>query len=161
MKAIHRIALGLLLLADGCSRTPPYQGRTVAQLQEMLDNPDTTVQANGALGLSQHGPEALPAAARLAELLQSPARLVRQNAALALARIGPEGDAVAALTEALDDPDWPVRRQAALALGEYGPAAVSAIPALTRRTRDPESVVQKAALQARDRVRASKKAGTP
>jgi HEAT repeat protein len=159
MKATHRVALGLLLLAVGCSRVPPYQGRTVEQLQQMLDDPDSTVQASGALGLSQHGPEALPAAARLAELLHSPAGLVRQNAALALARIGPEGDAVAALTEALDDTDWPVRRQAALALGEYGPAAASAIPGLTRRARDPEPLVQKAALQALERVRVPKKPG--
>jgi HEAT repeat protein len=142
-------------LAPGCGKPAlPHEGKSVAQLERMLQDADPVVQAQGALGLSEHGPAAKGAAPALAELLHSPHSVVRQNAALALGKIGPEArEAVPALTEALDDADWTVRRQAATALGEIGPDARDALPALDKRARDPDPLVRKAAQAAREKIR--------
>jgi HEAT repeat protein len=142
------------VLAPGCSHKPPYEGRSVADLQRMLDDPNPTVRVQGAQGLSEHGAEARPAAPALAKALQSSDALLRQHAALALGAIGPDArDAVPALTGALDDPEWSVRRQAALALGEFGPAARPAAAALHRlKTGDPNGLVRKAAEQALPKI---------
>src|SRR5919204_4327625 len=121
-KAVRGLSRALVLLTavlPGCGRSPPYEGKTVTQLERMLHDPSPRAQAQGAYGLSLKGPEALPAAPALADLLDSPDPLVRQHAALALGKIGPEAHAaVPALTKALGDPEWTVRRHAALALGE-------------------------------------------
>jgi HEAT repeat protein len=146
------VALLLSLLVAGCGKKPPYEGRSVAELERMLDDPDPQVQAQGAFGLGRHGAEAAPAVPALARSLRSPEVLVRQQAALALGEIGAAGEAVPALAGALSDSEWSVRRQAAVALGQIGPAAVAAEPDLRRCRRDPHTLVRKAAEEAIARI---------
>jgi HEAT repeat protein len=145
----------LLLTAVGCG-TParPYEGKSVAQLERMLDDSDPAVQVQGAFGLAQHGSEAKDAIPALAKALTSKETLVRQNVALALGKIGPDAkDAVPALVDALNDPEWSVRRQAAMALGEIGPDARAALPALEKQARDTHQLVRQAAEEARKKIR--------
>jgi hypothetical protein len=145
-------ALALALLG-GCGRgKPAYEGKSVAELERMLDDPSPTVQAQGAFGLARHGAEARPAAPALRRALKSPDALVRQQAAVALGQVGAE-EAVPALAEALRDPEWAVRRQAAVALGQVGPPARAAEAALRRCERDPNTVVRKAAREALGKIK--------
>src|SRR5437879_2642207 len=73
----------LLLTAFGCGKpAPPYEGKSVAQLQKLLDDPDPAVQVQGAFGLSQRGAEAKEAVPALTRALNSQETLVRQNVAL-------------------------------------------------------------------------------
>jgi HEAT repeat protein len=142
-------AAWLAVLVIGCgSGGPPHQGKTPAQLQQMLTSPDPVLRQHGALGLSQAGPAAREAVPALATALSDDVVGVRQNAALALERLGPEASGAApALTRALNDKEWMVRRQAALALGALGDG--SAKPLLTNLARrDPHGLVRKAAAQA-------------
>src|SRR5262245_6340164 len=150
----------LLLLIAGCSHKPPYEGRSVAELERMLDDPDTNVQVQGAYGLGLHGAEAAPAVPALVRSLRSPSPLVRQNAALALGEIGVAGEAVPALAAALADSEWTVRRQAAIALGQIGQAAHSAEADLRRCQRDPHSQVRKAVEDALVKIGAIQPAGS-
>src|SRR5215472_16633891 len=117
MRALRRALLlaGLVALASCSGKTRlPHEGKSVAELQRMLEDADPAVQAQGALGLSQHGAEAGAAVERLAELLASPDAVVRQHAALALGKIGSEARAaVPALIKGLSDGEWAVRRQTA------------------------------------------------
>lgn len=140
------LTAGLLLC--GCGRRGlPHENRTVGELRRMLDGRDARAQAQAALGLSLHGPEARDAVPRLAELLGSSDALVRQQAALALGKVGPEArEAAPALQKALAHEDWALRRQAALALGGLGDAA--ARPALEKLRRDPNKLVRQAAAEA-------------
>ena len=142
------------VLALGCAHKPPYEGRSVAELERMLDDSNPTVRVQGAQGLSEHGAEARPAVPALAKALQSSDALLRQHAALALGAIGPDArDAVPALTTSLDDPEWSIRRQAVLALGQIGSAARSAVDALHRlRAGDPNSLVRRAVEQALPKI---------
>ena len=39
-----------LALAAGCARKPPYEGRRVAELEKMLDDPKPTVRVQGCRG---------------------------------------------------------------------------------------------------------------
>ena len=48
---LQRAALLLLFLAAvGCAYKPPYEGRTVADLEKMLDDPKPTVRVQGRRG---------------------------------------------------------------------------------------------------------------
>ena len=142
---------GLLLLvvclaAVGCrAKAPPYEGKTVAELDKMLKSSDPVAQAQGAFGLSLLGPEARGATPALIEALKNSDAAVRHVAALALGRIGPDArEAVPVLSEALRDSEWPVRREAALALGEIGPGAQSAVGPLQEARQDSDPLVQAA-----------------
>jgi hypothetical protein len=148
-----------LLFCVACGdRRLPHEGKSVSELERMLHDADTNVQCQGALGLSLHGPAALPALPALKDLLHSPAALVRQNATLALGKIGPPArEAVPDLTDLLSDKEWAVRRQAALALGEIGPEAKTALPALEKLGRDANEEVRKAAKQSVGKIRAETK----
>src|SRR5207249_4965598 len=135
--------VGITLLVvglAGCGKASlPHEGKSVAQLRRMLDDAQPRVQAQGALGLSLHGPEAREAVPRLTDLLASADSLVRQQAALALGKIGPDARAaVPALEGTLGDADWAVRRQAALALGGIGEGASR--KALEKLKRDPNTL---------------------
>ena len=143
-----------LTLAPGCARKPPYEGRTVAELEKMLDDPSPTVRVQGAQGLSLHGPEARPAVPALTQALRSSDALLRTQAALALGAVGPEAsESVPDLTTCLNDPEWSVRRQAALALGAIGPDARAAVPLLRRlQAGDPNGLVRKAVGQALPKI---------
>ncbi|HZV07464.1 MAG TPA: HEAT repeat domain-containing protein [Gemmataceae bacterium] len=144
----------LLAFLSGCGRRPPYAGRSVAELQAMLDDPSPTVQAQAAYGLSLHHAKARPALPALTRTLRSPDALVRQQSALALGEIGAEAEeAVPALIEALHDAEWSVRRQAALALGQIGPPARAAEKELVHCQRDHNSLVRKAAGQALAKIK--------
>ena len=144
----------ILAIAAGCGHKPPYEGRSVAELQKMLDDPNAAVRVQGAQGLSLHGPEARPAVPALVKTLQSSDALLRKQSALALGAVGPDArEAVPALTTALDDPEWSVRRQAALALGQIGPDARPAAAVLHRlQQSDPNGLVRRAVEQALPKV---------
>jgi HEAT repeat protein len=149
------LALFSALLVSACRGRTPYEGKSVAALERMLRDPNPTVQAQGAYGLSRLGPDARSAVPSLIAALKK-SSAVRQNAALALAQMGHEArDAVPALGEALGDSEWAVRRQAALALGKIGPQAQSAVPALQRLSRDPDRLVRSAAQEALKEIRSS------
>jgi HEAT repeat protein len=147
MRALAILPVSVVLLC-GCGRRElPHKNRSVGELRRMLDSREAREQAQGALGLSLHGPESREAVARLVELLGSPDGLVRQQSALALGKIGPAArDASPALQRALAHDDWALRRQAALALGGIGDAA--ARPALEKLRRDPNKLVRQAAGEA-------------
>jgi hypothetical protein len=149
--------VGLVLAAylATCYRgkAPPYQGKSVAALEGMLQSSDPTTQVQGAYGLGLKGAEARPAVPSLTELLHSPNALVRQNAALALGKIGPEASqAVPDLAATLSDKDWTVRRQAAMALGEIGPEARPAVAQLRKLRSDRQLYVRRAAEEALARI---------
>ncbi len=82
------LRLVLLVLLLGCGRKPPYEGRSVAELERMLDDPSPTVQVQGAYGLGLHGAAARPAIPALIRALGSSNTLVRQQSAIALGQIG-------------------------------------------------------------------------
>lgn len=141
--------LGMIsLLVCGCGpRTLPHENRTVEELRAMLEDAEPRVQAQGALGLSLHGPDGREAVPRLTELLGSNDVNVRQQAALALGKIGPDAKpAEAALERALADSDWALRRQAAIALGGIGDPR--ARKALEKLRNDRNKLVQQAAREA-------------
>jgi hypothetical protein len=152
MRRRPTVWLLLALVPLGCSRKPPYEGRSVVELERMLDDPDPTVQAQGAFGLSRHGAEARPALPALTRALTSPNALVRQQAALALGETG-SAEAVPELTAALRDAEWAVRRQAAVALGQIGPPAATAEPELRRCRNDRSTIVRKAAAEALSKIK--------
>jgi HEAT repeat protein len=153
MRRVQTCGLLLAVLMLGCGRKP-YEGRSVAELEAMLNDPNPTVQAQGAFGLSRHGEAAAPALLALKRALSYQNALVRQQAARALGEIGAK-DAVPALIKVLRDEEWSVRRQAAVALGKIGPAAHSAEPELVRSQRDANSLVRKAATQALAQIKAT------
>ena len=155
---VCRIALAALLLL-GCNRKPPYEGRSVADLERMLADPKPSVQAQGAFGLGLLGDKAKPAVPALTKALGSPDTLVRQQAALSLGQIGDAG-AVPALAKALGDKEWTIRRQAAAALGAIGPPAREAEAVLRKCERDAHAPVRKAATEALGRIR-GKAGGMP
>lgn len=138
-------AITMFLLA-GCAGKAPHEGKSIAQLEVMLRDPDPARQVQGAYGLSRLGADAKPTLPALVERLQKGTVLVRDSAALALGKIGPDAkEAVPALTAALKDDEWTVRRQAALALGQIGPAARSAHEALKSLADDSNLRVREAA----------------
>jgi HEAT repeat protein len=142
-----------VLLLAGC-HSKPYEGKSVSELQKMLQDPKPGVQAQGAFGLSQMGPAAEEAVPGLIDCLKKET-IVRQNAALALGAIGPgASEAVPGLIELLGDPEWIVRRQAAVSLGQIGPAARAALPELGKLKKDRDSLVRKAAMAAAEKIRA-------
>jgi HEAT repeat protein len=146
------LALLAALLVTSCAGKAPYEGKSVAQLQDMLTSSDTKKQVQGAYGLSLHGARASPAVPALIEQLRSSDVLVRETAAMALGKIGPDArDAVPALIGMLSDSNWRLRRQAAMALGEIGPDARAAVPDLQRRDRD-LPIVRKSAEEALTRI---------
>jgi HEAT repeat protein len=150
----NRLAAWLVLgLLAGCTAKPPYVGRSVADLEKMLSDPQTNVQVQGAYGLGLLGAEARPAVPALIRTLKADTPLVRQNAASALGHIKAE-EAVPALVEALGDREWVVRRQAASALGYIGPVARAACEEpLNRCLQDRNSLVRKAAQDALVKLR--------
>jgi HEAT repeats len=149
-KAVWLVWLACFLLVEsGCSRHRPYEGKSVTQLEQMLQSDDSTKQVQGAFGLSQLGSQAKGAAPALVAALKNRHTSVREHAALALGTISPEADvAVPALTEALRDSEMTVRRQAAIALGRLGPEARPALSALEKTSRDPDRLVREAVRQA-------------
>jgi hypothetical protein len=147
------LTMGLVL---SCRGKAPYQGKSVAALEEMLRSSDPTTQIQGAYGLGVKGADARSAVPTLAAQLHSSNLLVRQNAALALGMIGPAAsEAVPDLTATLGDQDWTVRRQAAMALGQIGPDARSAVAPLQKLRSDRQVYVRRAAEEALARIATS------
>jgi HEAT repeat protein len=150
------LAPTLLALLAGCGGSNSGakfadEGKSPTDLRAMLADPDATVRARGAFGLSRAG--AVDAVPQLADLLRDPDPLVRQNAALALGSAGPTAaPAVPGLTTALGDSEWAVRRQAAVALGQIGRDAKPAGHALAKLDADPSRPVREAAKQARTKI---------
>jgi HEAT repeat protein len=141
-------------LVLGCGARAPYEGRSVAELERMLADPDPKVQAQGAYGLSQKGAAARPALPGLIAALRGKEKQVREYAAMALGQIGPEArEAVPALIEALRSEPWTVQRQAAIALGRIGPEARSALPALERLRDDASRPLREAVREAIHKIR--------
>src|SRR5271154_5540794 len=65
------LLLALALGVCGCHSRPGYEGKSVAQLQEMLADSRPAVQIQGAYGLSRLGPEARSAVPALGQALSS------------------------------------------------------------------------------------------
>jgi HEAT repeat protein len=153
MKQIaFRVILLPLCCLIACRTKPPYENRSAAELERMLQDPNPAVQAQGAYGLSRLGHEARSAVPSLIAALKKDT-LVRQHAALALGQVGPAArEAVPPLCETLGDSEWPVRRQAALALGRIGLEARPAIPKLQKLRGDPDPLVRKAAQDAIQKI---------
>jgi HEAT repeat protein len=150
------LALLLLTTAFGCGSKLPYEGKSVEQLQRMLDDPDPQVQAQGAHGLALKGAEAKPAVPALIRVLKSDDVTVREQAARALGEIGPEArEAVPALTAALTSGPWSAQRQAALALGRIGRDARPALPALEKLSNDANRPLRDAVREAIKKIRAA------
>jgi HEAT repeat protein len=136
---IRLLILLSMMFISACSSKATHDGKTIADFERMLKDPNPTTQAQGAAGLSRLGPDARSAMPSLIEALKKDDPPVRRNAALALGEIGPDArDAVPALCEALKDPEWMVRWQAAQALGRIGPDARQAIPELQKLADKPE-----------------------
>ena len=53
--ASRAVLLGLLLLV-GCQSKPPFEGKSVTDLEGMLRSSNPTVQVEGAYGLGRLGP---------------------------------------------------------------------------------------------------------
>jgi hypothetical protein len=103
-------------------------GLSIAELTELLDDPDSDVRRGAAVGLGQSGRVASSAASALIEALHDLNRDVRTEAARALGRIGPAAsDAVPRLIDALWLGHREQRLAAAEALGRIGPDARSAV----------------------------------
>jgi HEAT repeat protein len=146
------------VLTASCSRKPPYENKSVGELETMTASSDADKQLQGAYGLSLKGEEASAAVPTLIEQLKSDKVLVRQNAAYALGKIGPKArDAVPALVKLLGDPDWRVRRQAAMALGDIGPDARASLPDLKKLRRDKVPTVRNAVNEALAKIEPAKK----
>jgi HEAT repeat protein len=156
------VALILALASSsGCGSRPGFEGKSVAELEQMLADADPKVQAQGAHGLSLKGAEAAPAVRSLISALKS-SDVLREYAARALGQIGHAASAaVAALTDALQSPPWTVQRQAAIALGQIGPAAKSAVPALHKLTRDANRPLREAAQEALSKIRGVERSTNP
>jgi HEAT repeat protein len=144
------LALGFTaILLGSCRSKPAFEGKSAEQLEEMLQDDDPQVQAQGAYGAGQDDDMARRLVPALTVAVRKGNVLVRQYAARALGRAGADAEsAVPALTAALGDPAWTVRRQAALALGQIGPPARSAIPALRKLSGDSDQAVRQAAREA-------------
>jgi HEAT repeat protein len=142
---VRVLCLLVAVLATSCGTKPPYEGKSVAQLEAMLRSADPATQVQGAYGLGRLGPGASAAVPSLVEALHGGNSLVRQTAALALGKIGPDARAaVPDLVKMLRDPQWLLRRQAAIALGEIGPDAAGAGDELKKLKRDLPAVRQAA-----------------
>lgn len=130
------VALAVLTAVLGsCSRKLPYEGKSAAELEDMLAAEDAKTRARGAYGLGQDPAKAREAIPALIEALGNRDAEVREYAARALGTAGPDARAaVPALTKALEDASWTVQRQAAMALGKIGPEARPALPALEKLT---------------------------
>jgi HEAT repeat protein len=148
MPRLIRPAWALVLAGTvSCGTRSPYEGKSVAELEQMLEDASPAVQAQGALGLSRLGSEAKDAVPALLNTLTRPNALVREHAALALGRIG-SPEALPGLIRALRDPEWTVRRHAALALGRIGAATPAVRQALEELQGDQEPLVRQAAEEA-------------
>lgn len=102
-------------------------GLSIAELIELLDDPDPDVRRGAAVGLAQSGKEAGAAAPALIAALGDINRGVRTEAARALGCIGPAAsDGVARLIDAVWLGHRELRLAAAQALGRIGPDARSA-----------------------------------
>jgi HEAT repeat protein len=147
----------LMFFPAACHGKAPYEGKSVGELEQMLNDADEKVQAQGAYGLSQLGPAARDSVPALAAALKR-GTMVRQNAALALGQIGPEAvAAVPDLAAALKDSEWTVRRQVAVALGQIGEGARPAMADLLKLTHDRNQTVKKAAQEAVSRIEPRRK----
>src|SRR5262249_44593199 len=143
------ILLAVVLAPVSCRSKPPYEGKSAAELEEMLKDEDPKVQAQGAYGICRDSAKARQLVPALTVALKSRNVLVGEDAARALGGAGPvAADAVPALTALLRDPAWKVRREAALALGQVGPGAAAARRALQKAAGDSNKVVREAAREA-------------
>jgi HEAT repeat protein len=154
---MHRLTSTLILVAAiGCGKKP-LEKKSDNALEGMLADPNPTVQAQGAYGLSQHGHSAKNAIPALIRSLNSPDTLVRQQACVALGNMGADAEqAVPALVSALNDTEWVIRRQAAVSLGQIGTPLLTVEAPLQRCENDSNSLVRKAAREALLQLRNSK-----
>lgn len=149
------ILLFLIGFGLGCKKQPQavLGAKDVGELANVLREGKPQERPAAALELSKRGPDAFKALPALVEALQSDNPALRQNAALALGKIGPLASvAVDPLIKVLSDPEWTVRRSAVIALGEIGDPI--SLPAVQGLSRNPDSLVRKAAEQSAARLKA-------
>jgi HEAT repeat protein len=109
------------MAANGRNRDGFFQGKTIEQWREQLNDVNEAVRLMAAAAVGECGPQAVPA---LVEMLKNKDALIRYWAAKGLGKIGPEARSAApALTEALGDPSESVQINAAYALWAIGEKA--------------------------------------
>lgn len=124
-------------------------GLSIAELTELLDDPDADVRRGAAIGLGQSGRDAHSAAPALIAALNDSNRDVRTAAAFALGRIGPAAsDAVGKLVDAVWLGHREFRLAAIEALGGIGPDARSAVFSLVSHLKVCDDETRQAVLAA-------------
>jgi HEAT repeat protein len=137
-------AMSLLMTSCNSSGTTPSTLETVANLIEILEDPQSPEFSHAVNELAKMGPSASSAAPILSLALTYPRR-DSYIAGKVLIEMGPEAElAIPNLITALKDPRPEVRRYAALALGSIGRPAKCAIPEIAKRLWDPDPWVRSA-----------------
>ena len=131
-------------------------GLSIEELTALLDDPDSQMRLNAAMGLGRSGPEAHSAVPALIEALHDFDRAVRVEAAWALGQIGPAASpAVPRLIDAVWLGAIQLRHRAVDALGRIGSEARSAVHPLVCLLRVSDRATRQVVTNAllRDRAR--------
>ncbi len=113
---------------------------SVAELDELLQDTDTTVRERAVSALAGYGPTAIGPLCRA--LLDSSSE-VRRRAAASLGRIGNGVElSIPALSQLLDDDDVEVRREVVSTLGRIGSRPELIVAALTRALSDRDAEIR-------------------
>jgi HEAT repeat protein len=131
----------------------PLYKQMVNELISDLQSEITWKRRLAAVELGHLGSGAHRAIPQLQRLLDDETAEVRKAAALALARIGNfSGDMVAPLIELFQEPNDHYKYLAAKALGQIGPAAKEAIPVLEMALQAGQQDVNKAVIEALEKI---------
>jgi HEAT repeat protein len=123
------IALGIALVATGCSRRG--EDYSVAGLMKQLQDGDAAARYAAVSGLRGFGAEAKPATGLLSQALKDTDRDLRIEAIYALAAIGPDAEsALPQLIETLKSQDADVRLAVTYAVPLVGLRSSAALPAM-------------------------------
>jgi HEAT repeat protein len=115
----YLLAVGLVVLACGCAKTPPTMahGKPVEHWVQALQGHDARARQKAVRVLGNVGPSDPAAVAALARATADPVPAVRREAVTALLKLGPAArEALPALERLHNDPDSRVRRDTALAV---------------------------------------------
>jgi HEAT repeat protein len=105
-RSLFCIALMALLLVFGCTKSEAvYQGKTVSQWVEALNDKDRLVRIQAAVRLGIIGPAAKDAVPALIEALKDKSSRVRDEAVYALGQIGPAANAAVPALKSLSESD--------------------------------------------------------
>lgn len=123
-----------------------WEGKTVRQWAEQLNDPDVRVRWYATYALGQLGPKAADATEPLHKMLQTKGEqeYVRGNAAWAIGRMGDVAESeIPLLMETMHSVGHvSVRRNSVEALGNMGPAARRAVPELVKMLDNDDAVTR-------------------